>query len=391
MTHMTNLNELKQHITVLANVEESDELFISVYINLDDKSIDWRETLNKRTQLLRLILKDDDLADLNAALIKVETWMETELLREARSTAIFLRGDFMLPMQFAAPLPNWVVVYPTPNIYHLVELKDNYHRYIVLFAVSDRASIMEINLGAATTRAWTNNPDLRMRVAQEWTRPHFQVHQKHRGDQFLQEKIKILEQLMHAGGHTHLILAGDPKITEIIRAALPEDLAEKLVDITPTSERDKENDVVMETLSNFIENEEQESRSVLERLIESLRSQNLGVAGTIDTLAALRWGQVDTLVMASDYQPGIGWSCTACRAIGTESPQTSECLQCGAFASQPVEVREAMLHLAEQLNCSIEIVENSETLLSLGGVGCLLRSLFDTRNNKQITSKDVVV
>ena len=73
-------------------------------------------------------------------------------------------GAFMLPMQFAAPLPNWIAVYPTPNIYHLVELKDNYHRYVVLLAMPDRASILEVNLGAATTQAWINRSELRMRV-----------------------------------------------------------------------------------------------------------------------------------------------------------------------------------------------------------------------------------
>jgi len=33
-----------------------------------------------------------------------------------------------LPMQFATPVPNWIAVCPTPNIYHLVGLKDSYHR-----------------------------------------------------------------------------------------------------------------------------------------------------------------------------------------------------------------------------------------------------------------------
>jgi len=259
MTHLTTLDELNQQITVLASVEETDALFISVYLNLEDETTDWRETLNDRARLLRLILKDDDLADFNDALDKVEAWLDTELHPEAKSAAIFVRGifggAFMLPMQFAVPLPNWIAVYPTPNIYHLVELKDNYHRYIVLFAMPDRASILEVNLGAATTRAWINNPDLHTRVGQEWGRPHFQVHREHRGDRFMHEKIAVLEQLMHAGGHTHLILTGDPKITKSIRLALPEDLADKLVDIIPTSKRDQQTDIVMATLSSFIEHE----------------------------------------------------------------------------------------------------------------------------------------
>ena len=39
----------------------------------------------------------------------------------------------MLAMQFTDPLPNWIAVYPTPNIYHLVELKDNHHRYVAFW------------------------------------------------------------------------------------------------------------------------------------------------------------------------------------------------------------------------------------------------------------------
>ncbi|MEA2080301.1 MAG: hypothetical protein U9P00_10680, partial [Pseudomonadota bacterium] len=150
-------------------------------------------------------------------------------------------------------MPNWIAVYPTPNIYHLMELKDNYHRYVVLLAEPHRTCILEVNLGAATIRAWINQPNLRTRVNSEWARPHYQVHQAHRGDRFVHEKIAVLEQLMRAGGHTHLILAGDPAITGQVRRALPEDLADKLVDVIPADERDQRGDVVLATLSRFIE------------------------------------------------------------------------------------------------------------------------------------------
>lgn len=391
MAHLTTLDELKHQITILSSVEETDALFISVYLNLEDETTDWRETLEKRARLLRLILKEDDLTDLNDALNKVETWMDTELLPEAKSVAIFIRGifggAFMLPMQFGAPLPSWVVVYPTPNIYHLVELKDNYHRYIVLFALPDRASIMEINLGAITTQAWIKNPNLSTRVNQEWGRQHYQVHNKHRGNRFLLEKIQVLKLLMHAGGHTHLILTGDTKITKAIRRALPNDLVDKLVDVIPASEHDQQDDIVMATLSSFIKHEEQESRSVTEDLIEGLRSQNLAVAGTVDTLSVLNCGEVDTLVISSDYQPGSGWTCTACRAVGIEPPETSACPRCDTLTARPMDIREAILRLAGQLECTVEVVEHSDALIALGGVGCLLRTHFNTSVKEQITLK----
>ena len=378
MTHLTTLDELEQHITLLASVKESDTPFISCYLNLEDGPGSWRKMFDNRASILRRILKGDDLADLEEAMDKIEAWLATDLLPEAKSAAIFVRGNFggavMLPMQFAAPLPNWIAVYPTPNIYHLVELKDNYHRYIVLLALPDRASILEVNLGAATTRAWINQPDLRMRVGQEWARSHYQVNQAHRGNRFVHEKIVVLEELMRAAGHSHLILAGDPEITGQVRRALPEDLADKLVDVITPAKQDQQTDVVMATLSSFIKHEEQESRSVAERLIEGMRSQNLAVSGSADTLDALLWGEVDTLVMASGYQPDPGWTCTACRAIGTEPPETFACPQCGKPAVRPIDVREALLRLAGQLERPVEVVEHSDALMSLGGVGCLLRT-----------------
>jgi len=377
MTHLTTLEELKQHITLLSSVEESDAPFISAYLNLENRQFSWREALDRRERILRRVLKGNDLADLEEALGKIEAWLTTGLLPEAKGAAIFVRGTFggafMLPMQFATPLPDWIAVYPTPNIYHLVELKDNYHRYVVLIAMPDRASILEVNLGAATIQAWINRSELRMRVGSEWTRSHYQIHQAQRGDRFIHEKIALLEHLMHAGGQTHLILAGDPEITGRIRHALPPGLADKLVDVVPASERDQQTDVVMATLSSFIEHEEQESQSVTGCLIEGLRSQNLAVAGSAATLDALRWGEVDTLIMASGYHPDPGWTCTDCRAIGTEVPETPVCPQCGGPAVRPMDIRETLLRLAGQSECPVEVVEQSDALMSLGGVGCLLR------------------
>ena len=387
MTHMTTSDELKQQITVLASVEESDAPFISCYLNLENGQTGWRDVLEERARILRRILKGNDLDDLEEVLGKIESWMATDLLPEAKGVAIFARGtcggSFMLAMQFAASLPNWIAVYPTPNIYHLIELKDDYHRYVVLLALQDRVSIVAVNLGAATVRAWVDQSGLRTRVGSEWARIHYCVNQAHRGDRFVHEKIAVLDELMRAGGHTHLILAGDPEITERLRHAMPKDLAEKLVDMAPDSARDLQTEVIIMTLSSFIEHEKHEYRSVTERLIEGLRSQNLTVAGSAATLDALRWSEVDTLVMASNYQPDPGWTCTACRASGTEPPETSICPQCGKPATRPTDVREELLRLADQLECPVEIVEHADALISLGGVGCLLRTNLGTQINKQ--------
>ena len=393
MAQLTTLDDLKKNITLLSSVEETDAPFISAYLNLEDGQAGWREALDERARVLRRVLKGDDLADLEEGLDKIEAWLATDLLPETQGVAIFVRGTFggafMLPMQFAAPLPNWIAVYPTPNIYHLVELKDNYHRYVILLAMPEWARILEVNLGAATTQAWLNRSDLRQRVGSGWSRPLYQVNQPHRGDRFVREKIAVLKKLMGAGGHTHLILAGDPEITRRIRHALPKELADMLVDVIPADKHAAQADVVMATLSCFIEHEERESQTIAKRLIEGLRSQNLAVAGSAATLGALLSGEVDALVMASDYQPDPGWTCTACGAIGTEVPNTPKCPRCGKSSVRPIDIREALLRLAGQSEYPVEVVEQSDVLMALGGVGCLLRTYRDTPINER-TARAIV-
>lgn len=393
MATLTTLDELKQHITLLASVEQSDAPFISCYLNLEDGSDSWRETLEQRALVLRRILKGDDLDDFDYALDKVKSWLDVNLLPETKGVAIFVRGifggAFMLPLQFAAPLPNWIAIYPTPNIYHLVELKDNYDRYIVVIAMPDWVRILEVNLGAATTTAWLNNVELRQRVGSEWSRPHFQINQSHRGEKFLSEKISTLEKLMNTGGHSHLILAGDPEICQRLRRALPDDIVKRLIDVIPTAKRDSQADVILATLSSFIEYEEQESQTIAERLIEGLRNHNLAVVGTTNSLDALRWSEVDTLVMVSNYQPDPGWSCSHCQAIGTDVPETAICPQCEHSEVRPVDIRELLLRLAGQQERQVEIVEQSDALMALGGVGCLLRTHLETKHNAQTVTTAV--
>ena len=171
MTHLTTLDELKGHNGLLASVEETGAPVVSAYFDLEGGTAGWRETLDGRARLLRRVLKGNDLADFEEAVGKIENWLATELHPDAKGVAIFVRGTFgrgfMLPMQFAATLPNWIAVYPMPNIHHLVELKDSYHRHVILLALPDRASILEVNLGAVTTQAWINRSELRTPVGSE--------------------------------------------------------------------------------------------------------------------------------------------------------------------------------------------------------------------------------
>lgn len=372
---MNIVTDLKPHIRRLAVLEESASPVISLYLNLETGPSGYWKAFGERTRLLRASVgaAAPDVAD---ALWLVEDFIRTGLLPEAKGAAIFARGGaepFFLPLQFRVPLPNGVAVGSTPNIYHLVELKDTYDRFVFLIATEARARIVEVNLGAVTLQLCKERPELRKRMGREWTKAHYQSHRRERSDRFAKEAIGVLDRLMSAGGHTHLFLAGNPRATARVRDALPRHLVDKLVDSLVASSSDRLSDVVDAMMSSFVEQEELESQAVVEQLRQEVHANGLAVVGARDTLTSLRQSAVDVLVLASAYEGEAGWSCTACGAIGVDTRTDLKCSACGAQPTRVVNLKEEMVRLAEKAECHVEVVSHSDALMQFGGVGALLR------------------
>ncbi len=373
---LVELSTLQKHIRMLVTLEETNSPVISCYLTINEETLSWRSALDQRLYLLRRSLRGDARWDFEEALAQIEDFLRAELRADTQGVAIFARGGdkpFFLPLQFQVPLPNWVVVNSTPNIYHLIELKDTYHRFVVMISAAESARILEVNLGAVTDEVWRERPALRKRIGREWTKEHYQNHQREQSDKFLKEKISVLDGLMRAGGYTYLILAGNPWETARLRQALPRRLATKLIDTLPIAGNEQISDVVAATLARFIEAEEQESRAIAAVLMQEILSDGLAVAGTKATLEALQAQQVDALVLTKLYTPPPGWRCINCATLTDGQTAPKLCQECGSTAFRQVDLREEMVRLAEQQGASVEVVQQSDELLQLGGVGALLR------------------
>lgn len=376
MEPLTTLDDLRRHIALLACVEETEAPFVSCYLNLETGAGGDRTLLDERARAMRATLDGEARADFDSAMRRIGAYLAEKLRPDASGVALFSRhfrgGEFFLPMQFAAPLPDWIAVGPTPNLFHLMALKDTYDRYVVLLATPSRVRILEVDLGAVTAQTWAEQPELRERVGSEWTREHYERRRERSAD-FLEEQIALLQRLMEAGGQTHLILAGDPSLTAAIRRLLPASTALRLVDTLATAGRDAQQDVVAATLSAFIAWEEQESQAVAARFIHGIRTQGLAAAGAAACIEALRQRRAEVLLFARDYRPTAGWCCGACGAVHVEFSVAAACPECGKAEVRPIDIKEVLVRLAGQRDCPVEVVEHCDPLMALGGVGCLLR------------------
>jgi peptide subunit release factor 1 (eRF1) len=270
------------------------------------------------------------------------------------------------------PLPNWIGVDTIPNIYHLVELKESYHRYVVMIVTEETVRILQVNLGEVTAQLWEQRPDLRKRVGREWTKTHYQKHQRERKRRFYKDAIKVVDDLVSAGDYSHFILAGHTSVTSQVEKELPKRLSEKLIDTVPLSSKTPLGDVIDATLASFIRAEEAESQAILDNLLYQHRTGGLAAVGTADCIRAMQHGQADILLLAKEYQGEDASLCVHCGAVDLGSSPPTTCRQCGEHKLQQIDVREQMARWAEQHGCPVDVVEQSAALVDLGGVGCLL-------------------
>lgn len=372
------LSELQHHIRRLATLEETTSPMVSCYINLETNLVEVRRTLESQMRKISKALPVPLQTEFDEVFENIEKYLNNQIPTSTKGLAIFARGGawpFWQALQFSVPLPNWLVVNTTPNIYHLVELKDTYQRYVVMISTEEYARIIEVNLGSVTEELWRERPELRQRIGREWSREQYQNHRRNRTDQFIKEKIIVLERLMLAGGHSHLILAGNPRLTAQVRRHLPRHLTDKLIDTAIASESDKISDVVAATLLAFIEQEELESRAMVERLQRNVHTGGLAVIGTKETFKALKRGQVDMLLVVKNYHPSGGWKCLSCGEICVHQLKLNKCPDCNSDESHTLDLREEMIRMAEQRGCQVEVVNQSDWLSQVGGVGALLRYL----------------
>jgi hypothetical protein len=389
-----DIAEFQGHIRNLATLPRTEAPVISCYLRVQDGHLRHRRLFDKRIEELKRCVAGKTAERFERALVPIERFLSAEVHGSSKGAAVFSREGhqpYFLALQFAVPLPTWVTADMLPNIYHLVELKDKYWRFILLVCSRDEIRMLSVNLGKVTLELLRQRPELRRRVGREWTKEHYRAHRAARTRRFVDDAVNALSEVMSAGGYDHLILAGDRSMTALVRRALPPRTAARLAGIIRNPGMTEACDVVSRSIEAFIEAEEKESCDAAGMLEERLRGGGLAVAGTRASHFALRRGRVQTLVMSTDYAPRPGWLCVSCRVERTAEGRPKRCRACGSRSLVDLEVREAMLRLAEQRGIQVELVRDSAALRRIGDVGCLLQqhpgSRGTTRRNRAVTER----
>lgn len=328
----------------LLNLDSNQSQIISCFVNLETGHKEGIRDLEIEFSELCTKLAGKPLKDFEAGQRKILTYLTNELKISTKSAVIYVRsGDGLVfeAMQFVVPFETQVIVDKLPHIYPLIELKDIYHRFVIVITTETHARILETTIGSVTEEILTARPDLRQRIGREWTREHYRNHKHERELQFVREKIRIVDELISRRGHNYLIVAGSPKMVSLLTEALPDRLKKKLISKFTSNPKSGLGPILRNSILEFSNSEKLESHDRVVTLESAVLGNGLGVSGFDASHEALIGGYADVLIIDQEFQNLAG--------------------------------REELVRLATRNKIQIETVDNSEKLRRFGGVGCLLR------------------
>lgn len=337
------MRELQKHIRTLLKIRETRDPVISAYLNTEAGPARAVETFDDRIERLRRAIADGERPSFEDAADRIGAWLGTQVHPDTKGVAIFARSGaipFFLPLQLRVPLSDWVGIGDTPCVYYLVKARQRYGRYLVAFCTADAIRILEVSLGVAVAQESVNRADVHEPSAGEPEGDAARSRYRESVKQMVRQAAERLKRWVIDHEREHVVLAGDARIRVELVKQLPGYVLQMVIDSVPASSDALPSDVVGATLESYLAGRHREAHAKVGWLHRQLQNNGMAVAGSADSLRALGQGCVDVLLLAREHHP-------------IEKAQ--------------------LVRLAEQQGSRVEIVEGSDLLMQLGGVGCLLR------------------
>lgn len=341
---LNELESLRVHISKLATLPESGSPVISAYLDLGESKEYLLSRLSGWASVARATMTPEERSLFEQSRREVEKAVSRQWPEDVRSVAVFSRhgeDPLLLVIPFSVEMELHFDVGSLPSIFPLVQLKDRFHRFVVVISTDEASRIFEVTLGAVSEALLTQRPELGERLGREWGRERYHQRKRESDQKFFRDQVSIIAGLMSKNGHNHLILAGNPRHVAGLREALPKHIGTRLVgELFKTPPGGDYSAVLEQAIDTFVEAERAESRSTVARLHEQVRREALAVVGVERSRDAILGGYAAELVISEEL---------------------------------PLAEREELTRLATARGLGIEVCEGDELLATHGGVGCLLR------------------
>ncbi len=279
---------------------------------------------------------------------RIQTYLETQVDVATAGVALFVSESHHLfeTLTTAIPFETEVTARALPNLFQLARLLDDQETAVITLAHTNAVRLFVVHQGGLRELHRLSEDPKQFHLVHGVTamnQAHYQRHALAVGHAFAREAVERIERLVEHYGASEVILTGETRAVARLRQELSPHIATLLVTQPHTLEPDAPQGDVQDMVAPFLAQARVDRhRSLLDRLVEAVRSNGLGVVGLERTRQALKQGQGDILILMND-------------------------------ASLAPETRDDLIALATKTDATTQIDEHDDLLEQLGGVGALLR------------------
>ena len=279
---------------------------------------------------------------------RIEAYLDQQTPPYPRGLAIFagIRHGLFETIEADSPFDIQISARALPDLFQLARLLGERETAILAITTTHAARLFVMERGGLhEVQSLSADPKFfhMVRETNAMNQAHYQRHALQARTDFAHQIADQIEQLVIRSGASELFLAGEPEVLPLLRHALRPRVAQLIQHSPLELGIEAPADAVINELAPLLRAyEAQRTASIVEQLVEAVQADTLGVAGIDPTRHALDHGQVDTLILAGD-------------------------------APIAPEVRSALIASASQTGAIVEVVDHSDPLARLEGVGALLR------------------
>ena len=305
---------------------------------------------------------------------KIQEYLKSELKPSANGVAIFACSGVGLfePIQLNAPVEeNRLYVYTQPHLYHLARLDDEYPRYAALVSDANFARIFVFGLGETIDIEQVTGKKMHRVKVGGWSQARYQRRVQNAHQSHAKEVIDTLGRIVRSEGIKHVMMAGDPQITPVLRDHMPKELADKIVDVLKLDLKARDQEVFQATLERMREEDAKTDVQKVERLFREYRARGLAVVGPQDTLEALANGQVDELLLSTALEQSHTEEQHVEAILAPEAPDSAGSTE--SDEPRPVLLPDLLVTKAKQTDAQVTFIQDATLLSDVDGVGAFLR------------------
>ena len=273
-------------------------------------------------------------------------------------------------VELAVPVPNLIVVAPTPHIRVLESIVEHNVRVAVLLADRQRARLFLFELGRLVEKQ--EHFDQLPRHDDDggrWGKDHVAGHTAVAAARHLRRAAQAAFAFYKEQAFDHLMLAAPPDLAGELEGELHPWLRERVVARLSLPAGARDDEILAAAVEVEAGVERAREAALVERARQALGAGTGAVAGIGDVLEALVARRAEVLLVSEGYE-APGWRCRGCVLVAARGRR---CPLCDADMEQVDDVVEEAIQEGLAQSCRLAICRDNADLDVLGRIAALVR------------------